>query len=264
MSCMITCILQTRMGSTRLPGKVLMKINEDNSVLDFVIKQLRFSELIDEIIIATTGLEQDDIIEQYAIYNGLRCFRGSSLDVLDRYFQCVKKFNLSTIVRVTSDCPLIDPTIIDKIIKKFNDGKYDYVSNFLTHSFPNGTEAEIFSSSILENTWQNAKESFQREHVTPYIYHNQEKFRLGQIKNEKNYSNFRWSVDKENDLELVKSIISKINKTPILMQDIIQLFTHEPELIKINQNMPRDKVMLKSLKRDKEFQNSIDKNEKRY
>ena len=156
---MITCILQTRMGSTRLPGKVLMKINDDNLVLDFVIKQLRFSKLIDEIIIATTNLEQDDIIEQYAVDNGLECFRGSSLDVLDRYYQCAKKFNLSTIVRVTSDCPLIDPVIIDRIIEKFKDGKYDYVSNFLSHTFPNGTEAEIFTFNILENAWQNAKHS---------------------------------------------------------------------------------------------------------
>ena len=226
---MITCILQTRMGSTRLPGKVLMKINDDNLVLDFVIKQLRFSKLIDEIIIATTNLEQDDIIEQYAVDNGLECFRGSSLDVLDRYYQCAKKFNLSTIVRVTSDCPLIDPVIIDRIIEKFKDGKYDYVSNFLSHTFPNGTEAEIFTFNILENAWQNAKESFQREHVTPYIYHNQGKFCLGQIRNENDYSNFRWSVDKENDLELVKIITSKINKNPILMDDIIQLFIHEPE-----------------------------------
>ncbi len=231
---MITCILQTRMGSTRLPGKVLMKINQNKSVLDFVIKQLRFSELIDKIIIATTNLEEDDIIEQYARDNELEYFRGSSLDVLDRYYQCAKKFKLNTILRVTSDCPLIDPIIIDKIIKKFNDGKYEYVSNFLTHSFPNGTEAEIFSFNVLEKVWENAKESFQREHVTPYIYQNKKKFFLGQIKNEKDYSNFRWSVDKKNDLELVKIIISKIKKNPILMHDIIQLFTHEPELVKIN------------------------------
>lgn len=231
---MVTCILQTRMGSTRLPGKVLMKINENDLILDFVIRQLKFSELLDGIVIATTNLEQDDVIEKYAIDNGIKCFRGSSLDVLDRYYQCAKELKLSTILRVTSDCPLIDPKIIDKIIEKFKEGKYDYVSNFLSHSFPNGTEAEIFSFSVLENTWHNGKKSNEREHVTPYIYDNQEKFCLGQIKNEKDYSNFRWSVDRKDDLELVKAITSKIKKSPILMEDIIQLFIREPELVKIN------------------------------
>ena len=231
---MVTCILQTRMGSTRLPGKVLMKINENDLILDFVIRQLKFSELLDGIVIATTNLEQDDIIEKYAKDNGIKYFRGSSLDVLDRYYQCAKELKLSTILRVTSDCPLIDPKIVDKIIRKFKKGKYDYVSNFLSHSFPNGTEAEIFSFSVLENTWHNGKKSNEREHVTPYIYDNQEKFCLGQIKNEKDYSNFRWSVDRKDDLELVKAIASKIKKSPILMEDIIQLFIREPELVKIN------------------------------
>jgi len=231
---MVTCILQARMGSTRLPGKVLMKIDNDSSILDFVIKQLRCSNLLDEIIIATTKLNEDNVIEKYAVDNNLRCFRGSALDVLDRYYQCAKKFNFSTIVRVTSDCPLIDPTIIDRIIKKFKNGDYDYVSNFLSHSFPNGTEAEIFSFNILKNAWANGKKSFEREHVTPYIYHNQKKFLLGELKSEKDYSNLRWSVDKKNDLDLVKEIVSKISKSPILMEDIIQLFTHEPELVKIN------------------------------
>jgi len=231
---MVTCILQTRMGSTRLPGKVLMKINKNDLILDFVIRQLKFSELIDEIVIATTNLEQDDIIEKYAKDNGIKYFRGSSLDVLDRYYQCAKELKLSTILRVTSDCPLIDPKIVDKIIRKFKKGKYDYVSNFLSHSFPNGTEAEMFSFSVLENAWHNGKKSNEREHVTPYIYDNQEKFCLGQIKNEKDYSNFRWSVDRKDDLELVKAIASKIKKSPILMEDIIQLFIREPELVKIN------------------------------
>jgi len=231
---MVTCILQTRMGSTRLPGKVLMKINKNDLILDFVIRQLKFSELIDEIVIATTNLEQDDIIEKYAKDNGIKYFRGSSLDVLDRYYQCAKELKLSTILRVTSDCPLIDPKIVDKIIRKFKEGKYDYVSNFLSHSFPNGTEAEMFSFSVLENAWHNGKKSNEREHVTPYIYDNQEKFCLGQIKNEKDYSNFRWSVDRKDDLELIKAIASKIKKSPILMEDIIQLFIREPELVKIN------------------------------
>ena len=222
------------MGSTRLPGKVLMKINENDLILDFVIRQLKFSELLDGIVIATTNLEQDDIIEKYAKDNGIKYFRGSSLDVLDRYYQCAKELKLSTILRVTSDCPLIDPKIVDKIIRKFKKGKYDYVSNFLSHSFPNGTEAEMFSFSVLENAWHNGKKSNEREHVTPYIYDNQEKFCLGQIKNEKDYSNFRWSVDRKDDLELVKAIASKIKKSPILMEDIIQLFIREPELVKIN------------------------------
>ena len=150
---MIGCIIQARMGSSRLPGKVLMKLNENCSTLDFVLNQLSFSTLIDKIIIATTNLVQDDIIEQTAKNLGIECFRGNSDDVLDRYYNCAKKFQMDNIVRITSDCPLIDPGIVDEVISKYKSGNYDYFTNTLIRTYPIGTDVEIFSFEILEKTW---------------------------------------------------------------------------------------------------------------
>ena len=141
---MIGCIIQARIGSTRLPGKTLMKLNEHFSTLDFVINQLSFSKLIEKTIIATTTLEQDDVIEKYCRKLNIPCFRGNSDDVLDRYYKCANFFKINHILRITSDCPLIDPEIVDKIIMKYQSGNYDYFTNTLTRTFPVGTDAEIF------------------------------------------------------------------------------------------------------------------------
>ena len=113
---MVDCIIQARMGSSRLPGKVMMKIDSKNSVLDLIINQLKYSKFLENIIIATTSKTEDDVIEKFCLKNSLRCFRGSEKDVLDRYYQCAKKFNLKHIIRITADCPLIDPEIVDKVI----------------------------------------------------------------------------------------------------------------------------------------------------
>ena len=259
---MIGCIIQARIGSTRLPGKTLMKLNEHFSTLDFVINQLSFSKLIEKTIIATTTLEQDDVIEKYCRKLNIPCFRGNSDDVLDRYYQCAIFFKINHILRITSDCPLIDPEIVDKIIMKYQSGNYDYFTNTLTRTFPVGTDAEVFSFNTIKKSWENAKLPSEREHVTPFIRNKKMNFELGNLEHTKDLSFHRWTLDRKEDLELIKQIISKINKTPILIDDILNLFTNEPELIKINQNIPKDEGMLKSLKRDEEFQNLIDKNEK--
>ena len=261
---MIGCIIQARMGSSRLPGKTLMKLNQNRTVLDFVVNQLSFSTLIDKIIIATTNLEQDDIIEQTAKNLGIQCFRGNSDDVLDRYYNCAKEFEIDNIVRITSDCPLIDPEIIDEVIRKYKSENYDYFTNTLIRTYPIGTDVEIFSFNALKKSWENAKLPSEREHVTLFIRNKKMDFQLGNLECAKNLSFHRWTLDRKEDLELIKQIISKINKTPILIDDVLNLLSNEPELIKINQNIPKDEGMLKSLKRDEEFQNSIDKNEKKY
>jgi spore coat polysaccharide biosynthesis protein SpsF len=142
---MIGCIIQARMGSTRLPGKVLKNIEKNKTVLYFVIKQLQESKLIDKIVVATTNLEEDNKIVEYSKKLGIECFRGDSKNVLKRHYECAKKFSMSTIVRIPSDKPLIDPTIVDQNIKFFNENSCDYVTNFLPKStFPSGTEVEIF------------------------------------------------------------------------------------------------------------------------
>ena len=236
-------IVQTRTGSTRLPGKVMMKADDKLLMVDYVINQLKYSKLHDEIVIATTDLKQDDVIFDYVTNRNIPCFRGDEKNVLERHYQCAKKYAFSTIVRIPSDKPLIDPTIVDSVIEKFQSNSYDYISNFSVDvndndrfipSYPSGTEVEIFSFTTLETAWKNATSEHDKEHVTPYIYTQPEKFKIFTLKSEKNLSQFRWALDYENDLKLIRSIISKITKRPILMNDILELFEQEPDLTKIN------------------------------
>lgn len=252
---MIGCIVQARMGSSRLPGKTLMKIDNEYSVLTFLLNQLRFSSLIDKIIVATTNLKEDDVIENFVKNLGIDVFRGDSKDVLDRYFQCAKKFSIDIIVRITADNPLIDPLIIDDLIKKFTLNSYDCLTNAYVRTFPYGTEVEIFSFKSLEKSWNNSIKPSEREHVTPFFYNNPQFFKIHYEKSSRNLSNLRWTIDRENDLLLVKSIISKIKKRPILMNDILNLFSKDPELFKINANQDPDEGYKKSLQEDKKFLN---------
>lgn len=252
---MIDCIIQARMDSSRLPNKVLLKIDDADTVLDCVIKQLGYCKQIDKIVVATTTSNNDNKIEEHLRKIGIPCFRGSELYVLDRYYQCAKKFSFSTIVRITSDNPLIDPVIVDKVITKFQSDKFDYVSNTINRTYPYGTEVEAFSFKTLEIIWKNSKKPSEREHVTPYIYNNLEKFQTYNVENPKNLSHFRWTVDRENDLQLVKLIISKITKRPILMNDILELIKKDKKLIEINKNNVSNEGYLKSLNDEKNFLN---------
>ena len=251
---MIGCIIQARMGSTRLPGKVMLDVENDKTVLDFVIKQLQNCKLVDKIIVATTTLEDDDKIANFSKDLGIDCFRGSSDNVLDRYYQCAKEYSVSIIVRIPSDKPLIDPEIVDNVVNVFRNNSYDYITNFLSNpTFPSGTEVEIFSINALKKAWKKAKLPSEKEHVTPYFANHEDEFKITHIKNSENLSHLRWAVDRIEDLNLVRKIVSKIKKRPIIMKDIIDLFAKEPELVEINKNVNRKEGDLKSLKEDQEF-----------
>ena len=222
-------IVQARTGSSRLPAKVMMKADDKSLMIDYVINQLKYSKLHDDIVIDTTNLQQDDVIFNHANNQNISCFRGDEKNVLERHYECAKKYAFSTIV--------------DFIIEKFQSNSYDYISNFSVDmnddnrfipSYPSGTEVEIFSFAALENTWKNATSEYDKEHVTPYIYNNREKFNIFTVKSERNLSQFRWALDYETDLKLIRVIISKIQKRPILMNDILELFEQEPDLTKIN------------------------------
>lgn len=213
------------MGSIRLPGKTLMQLNGE-TMLSSLLKQLKYSKLLNRKIIATTTNSEDDILENFTKSNNIELFRGSANDVLDRYYQCAKSFSLSHIVRITADNPLLDPEILDMVIASYKEGNYDYVNNFTKRTFPYGTEVEIFSFSVLEKAWTNATTLYDREHVTPYIYNNQNKFSLKCIECDSNYSHLRWTVDKIEDLEFVNSLCSKIKKQPILLKDILNIINN--------------------------------------
>ncbi len=233
------------MNSTRLYGKVLKKLDKKNSVLYYVLKQIQESKLIDKIVVATSELEIDDVIAKVAKKMNVEVYRGSPTDVLDRHYQCAKKYSFDTIVRVTSDNPLNDPQIIDKAIKKMKTGKFDCVTTSLLQTFPKGIHVEVLSMDTLQKSWKNSSIPYEREYVTPYIYNNSNKFKIYNLVNTQNLSHISVTINKNNDLKLVRKIISKINKHPILMKDIIKLLDKEPELLEINKNHPFKRSYLK-------------------
>ena len=249
---MIGCIIQARMGSSRLPGKVLMKSGNGMPLLYHVINQLRHCSKVKNLVIATTTNQEDDEIEKFADNNSVNVFRGSEKDVLDRYFQCAKKYSFSTIVRITSDCPLIDPQIVDKVIERFFSGNYDYATNTLIRTFPIGTDAEVFSFSALETAWKNAQLPSEREHVTPHL-RNKGNFKTINVENDINISNLRLTVDRIEDFELIKEILNNISTNPIHLEDILELFSRKPELIEINKHINNNEGLDRSLKEDEEF-----------
>mgnify|MGYP003949999431 CR=1 FL=1 len=233
---MITAIIQARLNSSRLNKKILLKI-ENKNLLEHLFSQLSHSTQIDKKIIATTINKIDDEIENFAKLQNITFFRGNPLNVLDRYYRCAKFFNLETIVRISSDAPLIDPSIVDKTIEYYKKNNFDYVSNFFNRSYPIGTEIEIFSFKTLEKCWMNAKKSSEKEHVTPFIYNHPELFKIGHIEYKKDISHLHWTVDQIEDFKLVELIFKKIKKRPILMDDILELLENEPELLEINKNI---------------------------
>ena len=242
------------MGSTRFPGKVMVELNDNHNVLDYVINQLRFSKSIKNLIIATTFLEEDDIIVEYAKKNNLEYFRGEPLDVLDRYYQCAKKFSLETIVRMTSDSPFLDPLIVDKTVNKFQEDDFDFVSNNLIRTFPIGIDTEVFSFKTLEQAWKEAKLPSEREHVTTFIKKNKEVFKIYNLENNQKIPIYRLTIDRREDLEFLKKIAANIKKKPILMNDVYQLFAQKPAILELyNDKMNLTEGYNKSLKEDEEF-----------
>ena len=241
------------MGSTRLPGKVLMKLDKNHTVLDYLIIQLKHSKLLGKIIIATTNFEEDDVIVNFAKKNKLEYFRGESDDVLDRYYQCAKNFSLNNILRITSDSPLVDPTVIDDLIINYQKIGCDYASTNLVRTYPFGVEAEIFSFTALEKTWKNAILPSERQHVTPYMKKNSNIFQQFNLRNKIKVPLIRLTIDREEDLELFRIIISKIPERPIIMYNILELYNNEPKLFEINSHIDSLEGYNESIKYDKEF-----------
>ncbi len=252
----VGCIIQARMGSTRLPGKVLMDVTKGKPVLYYVINQLKHCKSIEKIIVATTTLQEDDKIVQFCMDNKVSYFRGDSKNVLERHYLCAEKFSLSTIIRMPSDKPLLDPEVVDKVVGVFSSNSFDYVTNFLPSTFPSGTEVEVFSFDSLKTAREKAILPSEKEHVTNYIYNHKDDFRIFNVVNSENLSNLRWAVDKIEDLRLVRKIVSKIDKNPILIKNILELFKNEQSLVEINSQVDGNEGNTKSEKDDKEFLDS--------
>ena len=250
---MIGCIIQARMGSTRLPGKVLKKINGEVPMLKFQLDQLKHSKRIEKIVVATTNMEEDDEIVNFCKANDVECFRGESENVLDRYYQCAKKFNFSIILRMTGDNPLIDPEIVDEIIGKFVDSDYNYMTNEHPKTYPLGFAVEVFDFQSIEEAWRHAELPSECEHVTPYLIKNKDRFKHYNHAYEKeNLSYIRCTVDTEYDFKLIEKVISKIALKPIKLNHVLELFLEKPDLLEINKHVKHDGYE-RSLLEDKEF-----------
>ena len=241
----ICAIVQARMGSERLPGKV-MKLIEGSTVLSHVIERISQSICIDDIIIATTDNTIDDCIEAEAKKFGVKVFRGSEEDVLSRYYYAAKANNLDTIIRITSDCPLIDPNLIDELIQFFLANDYDIVSNagsdLSKRTYPRGLDTEVFTYTVLESAFNKATEKYQREHVTPYIYENSD--RIFYYQSETDNSKHRWTLDTIEDYRFIREIYSHLykGKHDFYLKEIISFLDLHSELLEINANIEQKKI----------------------
>ena len=235
---MILTIIQARMGSTRLHGKVLKPVL-GKPLLWHLIRRLQHSKLIDKIVIATTTNKNDEPIVKVVQEMGIDFFRGSEQDVLDRYYKAAKQFGAAAVVHITADCPLVDPEVTDRVIKYYldNQGEFDFVSNMHPATFPDGLDTSVYSFAALERAWREAKKPFQREHVTPYIWDQPEIFRIGNVENDVDLSGKeRWTIDYAEDYEFIRAIYEKLYKEEevFLMQDILRFLDKNPDIREIN------------------------------
>jgi len=229
------------MGSSRLPGKVLLPLAGKPLILR-MYERVALSKLEGKIIIAITDEQADNELFKLCKQNDIETFRGNSLDLLDRHYQCAKKYQADVVLKIPSDCPLIDPEIIDKVIQHYIDQKekYDFVSNLHPPTYPDGNDVEIFSFGVLENAWINSKKDFEREHTTPYIWENPDKCRIGNVYWETglDYSmTHRFTIDYKEDYEFIKRVYDELYEKDnrFSLNDILNLLESKPELKKINQ-----------------------------
>ena len=245
------CILQARIGSTRLPGKVLFKVG-NMPLLEYQIKRLWLAKKINKIVVATSVDKKNDRIEKLCKKMGIECFRGSEGDVLDRFYQCsLKHPQYGNIIRTTGDCPLIDPVIVDEVISFFEQGNYDYASNVLKATFPDGMDTEILKKSVLHETAQNAQLPSDREEVNEYIF-KQSKYKKGNLAAPHDWSHFRLTVDEKEDFEVIKFLIENSKITDGYLH-YISVLTKHLEIMFKNMHIKRNAGMLKTLAKDKIF-----------
>lgn len=233
----IVAIVQARMGSSRLPGKVMRNIC-GRTMIARVVRRATRSELIDQIVVATTTKTSDDPIVAECDRLNVPVFRGDEQDVLDRYYQAAMAYNAEAIVRITSDCPLIEPKVVDRVIQALLNEHPDYASNSIKHTYPRGLDAEVMTMEALIRAWQKATEPYQRIHVTPYIYQNPDQFKLFSVMYEADYSYYRWTVDTQEDLDFVRAVYSRLgNMDTFTWKDVLAILEKEPVLTEINRHI---------------------------
>jgi len=253
---MVSAIIQARMTSSRLPGKVLLEIL-GKPVLAYLIERVRAIPLIDQVIIATTVNSTDDRLEDFSRRAGVLCYRGSENDVLSRYFEAAKMFGVRHIARITSDCPLIDPQICGRAIELYSREKLDYLC--LSPAFAEGLDFEIFSFDALTSAHEKATLKYEREHVTRYFHNHPESFRLGKLENDDDDSRYRITIDEPEDFEVIKTIIEALYEEgakPFPFASVKTYLDEHPNVFQKNAHIIRNEGLLISLKKEgltKEF-----------
>ncbi len=231
----VVAIIQARMGSTRLPGKVLADI-ANHPMLWHVVTRVRRARSVGKVIVATSTHPADDAIAKFCETEEFPLYRGSETDVLDRYYQVANSLRPEAIVRVTADCPLIDPQVIDQVVQTFQSESCDYAANCLVRTFPHGLDTEVFSYTALANAWQDARLPSEREHVTPYL-RSSGRFRLVNVESgldlSRNY--YRWTVDEPCDLEFIRTVFARlVPKVDFGWRQVMNLLSASPEIGRIN------------------------------
>ncbi len=238
----IVAIIQARMGSTRLPGKVLKPLG-GHPVLACVVDRVRRSRRIDEVVVATTVLPADEAIVGLCRSRGWACERGSAEDLLDRYYRSAVAHRAEVVVRITSDCPVIDPGVTDSVIDAFLASPCDYASNTLEpRTYPRGLDTEVVAFPALERAWREDDNPAWREHVTPYLYRHPERFRLRRVAEDRDLSFHRWTLDTPEDYELLRRIYDALGNDAFAWTDVLRLLDDHPDWIELNRNVAQKRV----------------------
>lgn len=242
------CIIQARMGATRLPGKVLMKVN-GRTMLEHQLQRVLKAKNIDKVVVATTENENDTHIVNHCQEIGVEHFRGSESDVLDRYYQCAKKYpEYDTIIRLTADNPLMDPSVLDEVINFYENNGFEYINNFDPNDHADGMDVEVFTKEVLEHMWHNAKKQSEREHVTLHVRNNENKKR-GHINVPYNVLSHRLPLDEPEDFEVIKFVMENSHPEDGY-KEYQKLLDENARIVEKNKHIIRDEGLKKSLQND--------------
>lgn len=236
--------LQARLNSKRLPKKILMTI-KNKTIIEIILNRLEDKKKKIDLFVLTSVSKTDKFLIKFLKIRNIKYFAGSENNVLSRFYHAAKKKNISTIIRCNGDCPFVDIKLVRKMLKIFKKKKVDYISNILVPCFPSGMHIEIFNFKSLETAFLNAKNKLDREHVTPFIYNNQKKFKILKYYIKNDYSEHRWTLDYKEDYLFIKKIISILGLKNLTMYKILNLIRKNPKLKKINYHIPKKQNLLK-------------------
>ena len=248
----VVVIIQARMGSTRLPGKMLMQLAGRPIVLQ-VCERVALINGIDKVVVATTTEEKDDLLVRHCLQNGISVFRGSPDDVLDRYYQAAKQESADVVMRVTGDCPFLDPVESEKVLKLFLDNEgCDYATNVDPPFLPDGLDTEVISFRALQRSWQMAKNVPDREHVTLFIRHHPDLFSVKSLKGNIDLSSNRWTIDEGRDYEFLNAVAKRLAEKDQFgyLNEILALLDEDPDISKINRDIRRNEGLERSLRQN--------------